>query len=398
MVRTAVIERVCGQRTNDATTKEQVEFILGRALGSTRGNHWSYKLKDYNVNDNPKGYRFTQKIEFTFTGRKGEEKHWGDVLFWIAKAGCQAKFNKYPWKLISPQIDEVGNVTEETLVDETPPAKTTISITQTDPKDKDIKNYGTLNLERNGFFDDIYDREAQIDQIYSAVLALCESDLQNRFHCVLYGPPGCGKTTILERFGAMLGPELEAYFKFDATSTTEAGAQKILLDSSYIPPVLIVEEIEKTDEKSLRWLLGVLDHRAEVRKTNYRIGQRARNIKMLCLATVNDIALFQRAMDGALHSRFAHEIYCPRPSRTVMQSILEREIRKVNGRFEWVEPTLNFCMDVLELDDPRKVVPVCLCGRDRLLDGSYQIGTLVKTMSPSLKEKFERNKERFTFA
>jgi hypothetical protein len=55
-----------------------------------------------------------------------------------------------------------------------------------------------------------------------------------------------------------------------------------------------------------------------------------------------------------------------------MQKILEREILKSNGKTEWIEPTLKFCMDEEEINDPRKIIPICLCGRDDLLDGTYQ--------------------------
>lgn len=250
----------------------------------------------------------------------------------------------------------------------------------------DIKDIGKISIEASDHYKDIYGRNNQIKIIRSAIIAGEESDWSNRFHCVLFGPPGCGKTDILTCTQKMLGRENEAYLKLDATSTTEAGAQKILLDSSHIPPVLIVEEIEKQDEKALRWLLGLLDHRAEIRKTNFHIGTKARNVKMLCLATVNDLGLFKKVMSGALASRFAHEIYCPRPNRAILQKILEREVAKSKGRPEWIEPTLKYCCDEKKIDDPRKILPVCLCGRDDLLDGSYQLSLAATEMPSSLKD------------
>ena len=183
----------------------------------------------------------------------------------------------------------------------------------------------------------------------------------------------------------MLGIENRDFLKFDATSATDAGVRDILLKSTNIPPVLIVEEIEKTDEKSLRWLLGVLDHRAEIRKTNFRIGHQARNVKMICLATVNDMKLFEKVMCGALVSRFPNKIYCARPDRKLMKDILKRELAKVGGREEWIEPALTFCMDKLKITDPRAITPVCLCGRDKLLDGSYQ-KAIRATMKPEEKD------------
>ncbi len=135
-----------------------------------------------------------------------------------------------------------------------------------------VKSFGEVNTEPGDCFDHIFDREHQRRIILSAIIAAKESAFVNRFNCVLYGEPGCGKSDLLISTGKMLGRENEAWMKLDATSTTEAGAQRILLEAAHIPPVLIVEEIEKTDEKSLRWLLGILDQRAEIRKTNFNIG------------------------------------------------------------------------------------------------------------------------------
>ena len=163
----------------------------------------------------------------------------------------------------------------------------------------------------------------------------------------------------------------EAVLEYDATSTTQAGAIKDLANREVIPQLLIVEEIEKTDENSLRWLLSVLDHRAEIRKTNYRESVQ-REVKLLCIATVNDFALFQKLMYGALASRFAHKIYCPRPDEAILTKILTREIERVEGgRLEWIKPAIKYAL-AHDMNDPRQVTAICLSGGDQLLDGSYQ--------------------------
>ena len=357
MVHKVVIERNCGQRTNDRTLQSQIQFMVGRAFGGPRGSSWESKISSIKAVNKGDQWNFAASVTFEkVSGRKdAENKQWLEIIKYFVGAGLHTKFGKYKWVPLSGH--EALNKDEDNIH----PVKV-----------KDIKDYGDVGLERDSNFDRIYDRDHQISIIHSAVVAAKESDFTNRFHCVLHGPPGCGKSDILLSVGNMLGKENDAFMKFDATSTTEAGASRILLEADYIPPVLIVEEIEKTDEKSLRWMLGILDQRAEIRRTNFRIGNRARNVKMLCLATVNDIDLFRRAMSGALASRFAHEIYCPRPSRDVMRLILEREVKKVKGKTKWIDPTLKFCYDEQKWDDPRKVIPICLCGRDALLDGSYQ--------------------------
>lgn len=249
-----------------------------------------------------------------------------------------------------------------------------------------------LKLEPANHFDHIYDRDAQILIVRSAIEAAMKTEMQKRFNCVLYGDPGCGKTEILLSIGKMLGEEGKAYLKFDATSTTEAGAKRLLLEADFIPPVLIIEEIEKADEKAFRWLLGIGDTRGEIRQTNYRVGNKQRDAKMLILATVNNMSLFESLMSGALSSRFPNKIYCDRPDRTVMSRILTREVDAIKGNHDWIEPTLKFGYDKLEWNDPRKLIPICLQGRDRLLgDGSYQ-KAILKTLHPTERKKYEEAK------
>ncbi|RDJ35523.1 MAG: ATP-binding protein [Crenarchaeota archaeon] len=376
------ITRRVGQRTNDETIKKQVLKIIGRALAGNRGNGWEYSVGLRAPRKDENGlWVFERKVVFKKTsGHKGNaEKQFRSICKFLIKAGQSASFAQYPWLVtgsgIKPLYDE--------LVDE---GKVAPFASDEKPVIKNVvKNLGEINTNLGDHFNHIFGRNDQIKIVHSALLAAKETDFQSRFHCVLEGPPACGKSEILTAVGKMLGKENQAFLKWDATSTTKAGAERILLESDYIPPVLIMEEIEKTDESSLRWLLGILDHRAEIKKVNFNIGQRARNAKLLCLATVNDIELFKRVMSGALYSRFAHEIHCPRPDRHTMQKILEREVTRVNGKTEWIEPTLKFCMEEEGIDDPRKIIPICLCGRDDLLDGSYQ-QAIRNTKPPKTKE------------
>src|SRR5204863_1375182 len=113
------------------------------------------------------------------------------------------------------------------------------------------------------------------------------SDFLVRNHCLLWGRPACGKTEILLAVERMLGPE--AVVKLDATMTSKAGAENLLLELEAVPPVLLIEELEKCDAGNLPWLLGVLDQRGEVIKTNARIGTVRKEARCLCLATVNDL-------------------------------------------------------------------------------------------------------------
>src|SRR5690606_31257476 len=105
----------------------------------------------------------------------------------------------------------------------------------------------------------------------------------------------------------LLGEEDVSYAKFDATSMTKAGVLENLIENPFVPPVLIIEEIEKCEESALRWLLGVMDSRGEIRRTNYRVGNQAKNVKMIVLASANDLGLLKTMMAGALYSRFTNK-------------------------------------------------------------------------------------------
>lgn len=217
-------------------------------------------------------------------------------------------------------------------------------------------------------FAHLYEREDQISIVLSSIKAGIESNWADRFHVVLVGPPAGGKSDLLRGIKELLGND--AVLEYDATATTQAGATKDLDSRAEIPRVMLIEELEKVDENSLRWLLGVLDHRAEIRKTNFRVNIH-KSVKLLCVSTVNDYDAFLDMMSGALASRFPHHVYCPRPGRQVLQKILEREVARVKGKVKWIKPALDYA-EKAKISDPRKVISICLCGRDDLLTGEYQ--------------------------
>lgn len=238
-------------------------------------------------------------------------------------------------------------------------------------------------------FKHIYERDAQIEIIMSAIQAGITSDFQDRFHCALIGDPACGKTETLRCVKKVLGEE--AVMEYDATATTQAGAIQDLDSREELPRVLIVEEIEKTDEQSLRWLLSVMDHRAEIRKVTARTNIQ-RETKMLTLATVNDYKLFRKIMFGALASRFTYHLHFPKPDRALLQRILEREVARVGGKKAWIKPTLDYAVKQ-KIFDPRKITAVCLCGKDQLLSGEYQAKLEKCNASNFLREIEKRKKD-----
>lgn len=221
------------------------------------------------------------------------------------------------------------------------------------------------------YFSKLYERNAQISVVLSAIGAAKDTRFEHRFHTVLWGPPGCGKTTITQGITDMVG---EAnVLKFDGPSSTKAGMEEFFLEGDDInPKVMIFEELEKADPEIHKVLLGMLDGRGEIRKTTGTDGQRQKDVRVLCIATVNNKALFDKVQAGSLSSRFTHKVFCPSPSRKCLESILSREIEKVKGNPAWIGPALDHVMGVEGSTDPRRALGVCLSGRDRLLDGSYQ--------------------------
>jgi hypothetical protein len=217
-------------------------------------------------------------------------------------------------------------------------------------------------------FSHLFGLDAHVARIKRAMEAGLLSDWQHRLHCALIGPPGCGKSDICRTIKSMLGEE--AVLEFDATATTAAGAIKELAEREILPRVLIIEEIEKADEKALDFLLAALDLRAEIRKTTARATIQ-RDTKLFAIATVNNVDLFARLKAGALASRFSQKIFFKRPSRDQLEMILQREVAKVDGDFAWIPPTLDYA-DEVDMTDPRAVISIAMCGRELLITGEYQ--------------------------
>lgn len=235
------------------------------------------------------------------------------------------------------------------------------------------------------YFSHIYGLDDQIDIIMSRIQAGIDSQWANRFHCTLVGQPASGKSETAKAIKKMLGED--AVLEYDATSTTMAGAIKDLSERPILPRILIVEEIEKTDDMSFRWLLGVMDTRAEIRKVNFRVSIH-KETKLLAIVTVNNYKMFQSKMEGALASRGGEAIYFDRPNRARLEMILEREIKKVEGaKTEWIKPTLDYALAV-GIEDPRSIIPICLAGKDKLLDYSYQM-KLISTLTPDRRETYK---------
>ncbi len=235
-------------------------------------------------------------------------------------------------------------------------------------------------IENHECFKGVYGRSAHIRLAMSVLSAAFKTKMQRRHNILFYGEPACAKTSIVNGIKKVLGPT--GYLELDSTATTKAGIEKLFLNglATGVPPVVFIEEIEKTDESALRVWLSALDERREIRKVNYRTAT-VRKFDIVCIATANDKECFDRLFKGgsqkgkgALSSRFTKQIYVPRPDRNILKRILERDINQFGGKKSWIEKCLDLS-DKLKINDPREVLSY-LVGGDRLLDGSYQADVL----------------------
>ena len=295
-----------------------------------------------------------------------------------------------------PSIDlEFSNIVKAIAAKAQYPKWTVESVDDVPFSDTDVKMARTVEITRDGTverasaadqvgyvplvmptqesweenFSHLFGLEDHIARAKNPIELGIESDWTKRIHTILIGPPGCGKSAVCQAIKKAIGAE--SVMQFDATSTTQAGAQKELESREELPRVMLVEEIEKAAGDSMQFLLSLMDLNAEVRKVTAR-GNILRNTKMIVIATANDEAMLKRAAAGATYSRFANRVYFQRPSRDLLYKILQREVESLpNGNLAWIDPALDYA-EAVRTTDPREIIAICLCGRDELLTGVYQ--------------------------
>lgn len=355
-----VLERRLGRRTNPETLRGHLREISTISLRNSK--YWTgtvTHLTDPRQEDGIWIFNATINYRSTKDDPKVNDS-FGKIIAGLDRACNRGKYcsgGENPWTIIKPHEWTREGRREQAAVEVQAAAS---------------RPLGEVNLEVTDQFNHIYDRTSHIQLIMDAVRLAVETNYHKRVHTLLHGQAGCGKTEIMTSLAKVLGEENQAYIKVDATTMTRAGVIEQLMESPTIPPFLFIEEIEKVEENMLRWLLGIMDDRGEIRRLNYRTGAQQRDARLVVIATANDKQLLKRFMSGALESRFQNKIYCKPPDRETMKRILEREVLEIEGKLEWIEPTLKFMVDVLKKTDPREVISACLLGRDRLLDDSFQ--------------------------
>lgn len=171
-------------------------------------------------------------------------------------------------------------------------------------------------------FKGLYALDRQIRLLMNVLFHAVRTKGSLKSNVVLQGPPGCGKTSVLCAVERIIGES--SVLKIDATKTTRAGLEKLFFEElPEINPIILVEEIEKSNPENLLIYLGMLDQRGEVRKITSR-GAFVRRINSLVIATVNDMEKFERVAAGAVSSRFGTSIHFPRPCCETLKLILSR--------------------------------------------------------------------------
>jgi hypothetical protein len=82
-----------------------------------------------------------------------------------------------------------------------------------------------------------------------------------------------------------------------------------------------------------------------------------------------------------------------------MKQILLDTVERIGGNPEWVDRAMEFAYEVMPqvvghpMDDPREIKGL-LDGRDRLLDGSYQLDLLAILKAEKDEVRADRQRER----
>ncbi|HKD74570.1 MAG TPA: ATP-binding protein, partial [Ktedonobacterales bacterium] len=354
---TIVLTKQAGRQLDERKSAVHIDAIAKAALTTERVKRgWTidgYENPQFSVvGDGTRGYTYSVPLTITCTPTRLRSTIASEFENLVATADAKAQLPAFRWRVA--------------LVDGEPYIARDVESVQVDG-DEEL-GYAPFELPsfeawKSKFDGVLYGMEDYIEIIYRALELAVKSNWRDRVNIALIGPPACGKSHLCKIIASMLGQE--AVFELDATSTTMAGAQKELGEREEMPRVIILEEVEKAPEASLPWLLSVLDLRGEIKKTTARKNI-DKTVKLIGICTINDEQKFANIASGALASRFALPLYFERAKRDVLWSILNREVRHLDGDEAWIEPALDFAEALNAKSqtaltvDPRKLIAICL--------------------------------------
>lgn len=416
---TVLIRRQCDKNPRKSL-KEQIDYILNVAIRGARKEQQKWKCqkieKDEKTTEN--GWIGQAILHIEKTGGRGrggdaEAKQWDKILEMIAKAGRHACWRNENWDIVSEEDEDFNEAPGNSLSEKKNPE---------DKKNKSVKvapgvqtvlvpdhvltweelrekfphellqDESGAAIDNHPNFKGIYGRAPFIRIMLSSIWSFLLSEGEKTSHQLLYGLPACAKTKVLSGVCDLFGPG--SYLKLDSTNFTRAGFEKLIFkELKEVPKFIVMEEIEKADEGTLAMWLGGMDDRHEFRKVNFH-NVLVRQVYFMGMATANDKAKFDRMMGGspngdagALSSRFSIQLNCPRPSEEEMRQILIRELPKINGSPEWIDPCMELASsEFMGTNDPREIIGY-LDGRERLLTGKHQSDIL---FAAGKKEKINK--------
>jgi MoxR-like ATPase len=360
------------RRCDTSILTVQIKYLVARACAGNRKLWRSCKPKPEET-ETRSGWKYSCKLNFSREGRAVSEaikgKQFEKIKYIISKAGNASKWSIEGYnepKMDEPEID--------------------------DDEVEDVRPMAVIKKPIDDYFTGLYGFENHRMMIDEAIETAKLTNFVQRRHIVLLGEPGCGKTTLINRYKEMIGAE--AYIELDAPGTTKAGAiQRIderlknmkreLREAAIHPPILFVEEIEKTEGESLSFLLGILDDRAALQKVTCR-QEINTHAPLLLIGTANSEERLRGFASGALMDRVLL-LYCQPPSIDMQLMILKREIANIpNGNPIWADKAMEFFIKAKleKVFSLREKINMVTAGKDRWLNGDFERAILA-TLPPS---------------
>jgi len=266
------LSRTISKRINPGKIQAQLDFLIQRAMNGNRGRCWIFECESVvsGPEPTPSGWKYSCDVTFEKTSGKGiggeiEFKQWQDIKAMLAQTGKNSKFQDSPWIVtdnneINVESDaEENNVSFNDSVEGVSTVAACVSDKVLDWQDLKFPEElleGDEALAGHPAFCDLYDLGPQIRTVLSAIKRAVDTNGASRYHSVLYGEPGCGKTSTLRAVEKLFGSG--SVLHLDATTTTKAGIEKLFFNElKQYPRLVFLEEAEKAPRMVLKfgWVL-----------------------------------------------------------------------------------------------------------------------------------------------
>lgn len=366
-----VLQRKTRNRLNEDTTKKKLKSIAGVAKQFPEHGFRAGVGRIVGPKTMEDGHLYQVKLRIQKQGRvqpSVDQPRLEKILLEISKRATAES-----WQITEQLDSSVTNNSEHSVL--TQDIEDSSETVLYRPKKKFVLPELTDDVYKHQF-SGVYERDAHIRTVYSALKTCIESDGEILSHVLLHGMPGACKTKLMEKFKVWLEEdgEQDRVLFVDGTTMTKAGLENWLLElaeAKRLPEVLVVDELEKQPMDNLLCLNGVMGS-GMLAKLNARRGNERWPAKFVVVGLCNDKEAIKQFRNGAIWSRFTHKLHCVRPSRELCVRILkELTVKLPNGKPIWAEKAMEFGWDELNQRDIRQIKGH-LDGRERLMNGSWQ--------------------------